>query len=106
MKRARNILVVVLAILTALSVWANHPWLTRVYEYRPAPGQFINTMPVCRVGEPVDSVLARCRAAICGRIDTVTTTFHGQTITRIDTVWAESMIDIAGRIWRICHCGL
>ena len=96
MKRARNILVVVLAILTALSVWANHPWLTRVYEYRPAPGQFINTMPVCRVGEPVDSVLARCRVAICGRIDTVTTTFHGQTITRIDTVWAESMISLGG----------
>ena len=96
MKRARNILVVVLAILTALSVWANHPWLTRVYEYRPAPGQFINTMPIARVGEPVDSVLSRCRAAICGYIDTVTTTFHGQTITRIDTVWAESMISLGG----------
>ena len=30
----------------ALTMWANHPWLTRVYEYRPAPGQFINTMPI------------------------------------------------------------
>jgi ribonucleotide monophosphatase NagD (HAD superfamily) len=96
MKQTRSILVVVLAILAASTLWANHPWLTRVYEYRPAPGQFINTMPVCRVGEPVDSVLARCQAAICGYIDTVTTTFHGQTITRIDTVWAESMISLGG----------
>ena len=85
-----------LSALTALSMWGNHPWLTRVYEYRPAPGQFINTMPLCRVGEPVDSVLARCHAAICGRIDTTTATFHGQTITRIDTVWAEGMVSLGG----------
>ena len=97
MKRARrNAIVILVAVMTALTVWANHPWLTRVYEYRPAPGQFINTMPVCRVGEPVDSVLARCRASICGYIDTVTTTFHGQVMTRIDTVWAESMISLGG----------
>lgn len=96
MKCAKNITVAVLAVLTALTVWGNHPWLTRVYEYRPAPGQFVNTMPVARVGEPVDSVLARCQAAICGYIDTVTSTFHGQTITRIDTVWANGMITLGG----------
>lgn len=96
MKQLRSIFVIALAIMAASTLWANHPWLTRVYEYRPAPGQFINTMPVCRVGEPVDSVLARCQVAICGHIDTVTTTFHGQTITRIDTVWAESMISLGG----------
>jgi hypothetical protein len=96
MKKSRNITVTLLILVTAVAMWANHPWLTRVYEYRPAPGQFINTMPIARVGEPVDSVLARCRAAICGYVDTVTTTFHGQTITRIDTIWAESMISLGG----------
>ena len=96
MKKLRNITVTLLILVTAMAMWANHPWLTRVYEYRPAPGQFINTMPIARVGEPVDSVLARCRAAICGYVDTVTTTFHGQTITRIDTVWAEGMISLGG----------
>ena len=85
-----------LVLMTALTVWANHPWITRVYEYRPAPGQFVNTMPVARVDDAVDSVLARCQKSICGFIDTVTTTFHGQTITRIDTVWAESMITLGG----------
>ena len=84
------------AAMTVLTMWANHPWLTRVYEYRPAPGQFINTLPLARVGEPVDSVLARCRASICGRIDTTTQIFQGQVITRIDTVWAESLISLGG----------
>ena len=96
MKNARNFIVAMLAVMTALTVWANHPWLTRVYAYRPAPGQFVNTLPVARVGEPVDSVLARCKTSICGRIDTVTSTFHGQTITRIDTVWSEGMITLGG----------
>ena len=96
MNRIRKIATIVLLLMTALTMWANHPWLTRVYQYRPAPGQFVNTLPVARVGEPVDSVLARCQASICGRIDTVSSTFHGQIITRIDTVWAESMITLGG----------
>ena len=96
MKNLRYLLLVSVAMLMALTTLANHPWLSRVYEYRPAPGQFINTMPVARLGEPVDSVLARCRAAICGRIDTTTQTFHGQVITRVDTVWAEGMVSLGG----------
>ena len=96
MRTTRQILLVTIAMLTALSVWGNHPWLSRVYEYRPAPGQFVNTMPVYRVGEPLDSVLARCEASICGRVDTTTTTFHGVEYTRIDTVWAERMITLGG----------
>jgi len=92
----RSIVFTLLAIIAALTLWANHPWLTRVYEYRPAPGQFINTLPLCRVGEPVDSVLARCQASICGRIDTTVTVIRGVEYTRIDTVWAESMISLGG----------
>ena len=92
----RNVVAIMVAVMTALTMWANHPWLTRVYQYQPAPGQFVNTLPVARVGEPVDSVLSRCQTSICGRIDTVSSTFHGQVITRIDTVWAESMITLGG----------
>jgi len=87
---------VLLSVMTALTVWANHPWLTRVYEYRPAPGQFVNTLPVARVGEPVDSVLARCSYSVCGRIDTLTQKIHGQIVTRIDTVWAGGMVTLGG----------
>lgn len=85
-----------LTLMTALTLWANHPWLTRVYEYRPAPGQFINTLPVARVGEPLDSVLDRCRASICGHVDTITQTVLGQVVTRVDTVWADGMITLGG----------
>lgn len=96
MKRMRSIVLFILSLITATTVLANHPWLTRVYQYRPAPGQFINTLPVARVGESLDSVLARCHASICGRIDTTTQTYHGQLITRIDTVWAEGMVSLGG----------
>lgn len=82
--------------MTVMTLWANHPWLTRVYEYRPAPGQFINTLPVGRVGDSMDSVLARCEASICGRIDTTITVIRGVEYTLIDTVWAESMISLGG----------
>ncbi len=96
MKKIKTLLVAFMALMMAFSAAANHPWLTRVYQYRPAPGQFINTMPVCRVGEPVDSVLARCQASICGRIDTISQPYHGEIITRIDTVWAEGMVSLGG----------
>lgn len=96
MRLSRNITALAFVIMSALTLWANHPWLSRVYEYRPAPGQFINTLPVSRVGEPVDSVLARCHRSICGHVDTVSVTFHGEVITRVDTVWAESMISLGG----------
>ena len=96
MKQTRTMIMVLLSVMTALTVWANHPWLTRVYEYRPAPGQFVNTLPVARVGEPVDSVLARCSYSVCGRIDTLTQKIHGQIVTRIDTVWAGGMVTLGG----------
>ena len=96
MKKMRKYLLVFVAIMSAFTVWGNHPWLTRVYEYRPAPGQFVNTLPVARLGEPVDSVLARCRASICGHVDTISQPFHGQIITRIDTVWADGIISLGG----------
>ncbi|MBR4829624.1 MAG: hypothetical protein IKZ92_07480 [Muribaculaceae bacterium] len=96
MKNSKQLVLVVMAVISALTLWANHPWLNRVYEYRPAPGQFVNTLPTARVGEPLDSVLSRCQASICGRIDTVTQTWHGQTITQIDTVWSEGMITLGG----------
>jgi len=92
----RILLIVAIIGLAVTASRANHPWLTQVYDYQPAPGQFINTLPVCSAGEPKDSVLARCRANICGYADTTTATVRGQTYTRIDTVWAQSMVSLGG----------
>lgn len=89
-------IVLFLSIIAALSVWANHPWLSRVYDYRPAPGQFVNTLPVARLGEPLDSVLARCQVSLCGRVDTIHETVLGKPVTRIDTVWAGGMVTLGG----------
>jgi len=86
----------ILCAAAALTAAANHPWLTRVYDFQPAPGQFINTLPTCYEGEPKDSVLARCAANICGYADTTTTTLRGETYTRVDTVWSASMISLGG----------
>lgn len=38
----------------------NRSYITRVFDYQPAPGQFVNLLPPCSAGEPRDSVLARC----------------------------------------------
>ena len=51
MKNMKHSVVILIAVLATLSAMANHPWLTRVYEYRPAPGQFINTMPEYEEGD-------------------------------------------------------
>lgn len=37
---------------------------TRVFDYTPAPGQFVNKLPLARDGEPADSVRARVLAAL------------------------------------------
>ena len=83
-------IVLFLSIIAALSVWANHPWLSRVYDYRPAPGQFVNTLPVARLGEPLDSVLARCQVSLCGRVDTIHETVLGKPVTRAAMVVMSS----------------
>jgi len=37
-----------------------NPFIDRVVEYCPAPGQFVNTLPLIKEGDPMDSVLKRC----------------------------------------------
>lgn len=43
-------------------------WLQGVDEYRPAPGQFINTMPVYVTGDDAASMAAKCTQAIAGDV--------------------------------------
>lgn len=85
----------------AATLWAvdygnspHHPFLTQVYDYKPAPGQFVNVLPTYNAGEPFDSVLSRCREALCGHIDTTTVEFNDEILTRIDTTLLPSMITL------------
>ena len=58
-------------LLTALSIGAmgqNMPFITKVYDFLPAPGQFVNSLPEYNTGEPKDSLIARAERAICGYV--------------------------------------
>ena len=48
-----------MATMALIATAQNKPYITRVLEYCPAPGQFINTAPAYTAGEPVDSLLSR-----------------------------------------------
>lgn len=45
------------------------PYITRVYEYRPAPGQFINTMPEYEEGDNYGTMLEKAERCISGTAD-------------------------------------
>lgn len=64
----KRTLLISFALLALLAIAQNKPYITKVYDLVPAPGQFINTLPTFSyvVGEPRDSVIARAEKAICG----------------------------------------
>lgn len=55
-----------LGVSVALSVSANSPYLSKVYEYVPAPGQFVNTMPEYEEGDDNSKMHAKVEEQLCG----------------------------------------
>ena len=55
---------------TTIVVWeeqvAYSPYISRVLEYNPAPGQFINTMPQYEVGDTYATMLQKVEVSITG----------------------------------------
>lgn len=45
------------------------PYISRVYEYCPAPGQFINEMPLYEDGDTYSDILTKCEECISGTND-------------------------------------
>ncbi len=45
------------------------PYLTEVYEYHPAPGQFVNKMPRWRSGDTAADMASKVADAICGQTE-------------------------------------
>ncbi|MGN1239303.1 MAG: hypothetical protein ACI4TV_00340 [Paludibacteraceae bacterium] len=62
---------ILLILITAatLLLHANTPYITRVYEYTPAPGQFINTLPMYEEGDTEADMLAKVSEQLVGRTD-------------------------------------
>lgn len=54
------------AAIPGIGIWANSPYISRVYEYRPAPGQFVNTMPEYEPGDDAAAMAAKAGEQLVG----------------------------------------
>jgi hypothetical protein len=57
-----------LLVVVAMSA-GNKSWITKVYDFLPAPGQFVNTLPEYTAGDTRESIIAKVSTAICGNDD-------------------------------------
>lgn len=66
----RQTILSVLLLIASLAVGSNSAYISRVYDYRPAPGQFISqAYPSYSEGESYDVVLARVDSLLSGAPD-------------------------------------
>ncbi len=55
--------------MVALSASAgNSPYIAHVYDFMPAPGQFVNVFPAYKLGYTQDSINAQLETALCGKL--------------------------------------
>ena len=54
----------VLALAVLTDALAQSPYINKVYEYRPAPGQFVNKMPLYEEGDTEETMAAKATASI------------------------------------------
>lgn len=65
-KKMRKLFLTLTVMLTLSAMAKNEPFLTKVYDFMPAPGQFVNTLPEFNAGDTKADVLARVAEDICG----------------------------------------
>ncbi len=53
----------------ALFTYANKPYITNIYDYVPAPGQFVNIASEYEEGDTRESVMTKVAYDICGYVD-------------------------------------
>jgi len=65
MQSRRTLFQIIIYCLCALAVSAQQsPYISRVYEYSPAPGQFVNELPKYAEGDDAEAMRAKAEAAI------------------------------------------
>ena len=52
------------AVFAVSFVYAHNPFISRVWEYSPAPGQFVNTLPYYEEGDETEDMRAKAEEAI------------------------------------------
>ena len=59
-------IVALLTVCIGFSASSANPYIAKVYDFIPAPGQFVNVMPEYEDGDDKDAVLAKVAENICG----------------------------------------
>ena len=67
--KKNSILLALSALMSLSAVAENKPFLTKVYDFLPAPGQFVNSIPEANAGDTKEAVLKRAEEMICGYYD-------------------------------------
>lgn len=62
----RFIVLSFLAGFAACSLYGASPYISKVFEYRPAPGQFVNEIPEYESGDTYDDILVKAEEQLCG----------------------------------------
>jgi hypothetical protein len=84
---------------TRIVVWeeqvAYSRYITQVYEYRPAPGQFINTMPLYKAGDTEETMRKKAEESISGINDVMISLggYGGYVIFGFD----HTVVNVAGK---------
>lgn len=66
MNRITSISFVLAALCTAPGVMATSPYIAKVHDYHPAPGQFVNEIPEYEQGDTYEDMLAKAEEQLCG----------------------------------------
>lgn len=65
----KHIILSLLAVVAVVTQAQNMPFVTKVYDFLPAPGQFVNMSPKFNDGDTKDVILERVAEKICGKIE-------------------------------------
>lgn len=52
--------------IASVSAFANSPYLSEVYDFHPAPGQFVNLYPEYEAGDSYAAILEKVKTQLCG----------------------------------------
>ena len=74
MKKTIMALTAACAALVGLTHADNLPYITKVFDFQPAPGQFANVFPEYVNGDTKADILKKVEAGICGHITPADTT--------------------------------
>ncbi len=65
----KKLLLLAMTMMAAAATAGNSPYIAHVYDFMPAPGQFVNIFPAYQPGYTQDSINAQLEASLCGGVN-------------------------------------